>query len=386
MSESSGIFNQTFVYCGVCHRRSTLGDPLSLTSCAHILCSQHVLPSKVCPICQTNDISIILLTDSKPLPNDVRIFFEPMPQVLEQLYNVSQFQMNGWINQCKYYQSHCVKLREKCARQQQLLYQAKQELDAITTYKNKIKELENIIKRQNITRLEFQQSSRSLSTSSSLMGKHPPPPTVDLTLDDDEEHSLEAIEEASFLNKLKKTSSLWNSKTKVNNKANARGQRKKQSQILPSNNNNNHTSITIAAESTQLNRQGYSPTTNSVNSNISEIIHSLSSPSSSAHLSPGPSSISSNIPSSKLVPNSYSKTNGNNDNIINNINNNNTGMNNTSRAQFPNALEKLRIVRRNNTISSNPTRTISNSQGILTHMRSSEGISARNIGLSLIHI
>lgn len=74
------IFEQPFVYCGVCHRRTSHGDPLRLTSCAHILCSQHSpLTSKVCPICRSSDISIINLVESKQLPTDIRIFLSHCP-------------------------------------------------------------------------------------------------------------------------------------------------------------------------------------------------------------------------------------------------------------------------------------------------------------------
>lgn len=269
---SDSIFEQPFVYCGVCHRRTSHGDPLRLTSCAHILCSQHSpLTSKVCPICNSSDISIIKLIESKQLPNDIKIFFEPLPPLLESLYNVSQFQFRGLSNQCQYYQNHCLKLREKCARQQQLLYQAKIELDSMAALKKRIQELETVVRHNNVSST----SLSMLSTKNNHQSHYQPPPTVDLTVDD---NSLEEFEAKSFIKKLKRSSSLRNS-SKHNNgtvtpSASARVNKnqslymetlnRQNKNSIPSPNpnqniNNNLPNISTIAESTNLNRFSCSP-------------------------------------------------------------------------------------------------------------------------------
>ncbi|CCD27121.1 SUMO ligase CST9 NDAI_0J02290 [Naumovozyma dairenensis CBS 421] len=384
---SNSLFDQPFVYCAICHRRSAKEDPLGLTSCAHILCSQHLSPSKICPACNTNDISIIRLVDNKTLPNDVKIFFEPIPQALESLYNVSQFQISGLRKQCQYYQNHCVKLREKCARQQQLLYKAKQELDSIPPLKKQITELENIIKRQeeNMSRTKNQNyligngrrnnnnnmyTFPSCSSTSSSMGNHPPPPTIDLTLDYDDGGSESDINniEQTFINKLKKTSSLRKNLQQNRNNSN------NNSGIMMTSSKN----IPIVAESTQ-----YSPMVQEKD------LHIALSSSSNEAISSGHSSsnltfnLNSNLNSSKFLPTSHTTTVtsallGNKNNENKNSNNNKMMKPINKRKQFPNALENLRIVKRNNTIgaSNRPTRSILNSQGIITHMKSSDGLSS----------
>lgn len=192
----SSKFKQAYIYCSVCHQRYTKEDPLHLTSCAHILCTKHINVTNVCPVCGTKDISVIKLLDSKPLPNDVKLFFEPIPDILEMLYNVTQFQMNGLVNQIEYYQNHCVKLREKVARQQQLLIQAKQELDLIPNMRKKINELENRIKGGD-NRNGRSHTGTFFNSRSQIVKPKEPPPTVDLTLDD------EFSQEQPFLTKVK---------------------------------------------------------------------------------------------------------------------------------------------------------------------------------------
>ncbi|CAI5010671.1 ANL_collapsed_G0039050.mRNA.1.CDS.1 [Saccharomyces cerevisiae] len=373
------IFEQPFVYCGVCHRRTSHGDPLRLTSCAHILCSQHSpLTSKVCPICRSSDISIINLVDSKQLPTDIRIFFEPLPPLLESLYNVSQFQLNGLSKQCQYYQNHCLKLREKCARQQQLLYQAKIELDSMAILKKRIQELESVLNHNNVSSM----SVGVLPTRNSHQNHYQPPPTVDLTVDD---NSLEEFEAKSFIKKLKKNSSLRNSSKNNNGTVtpSTSGRVNKNQPLfmetlnnpnrdripppgMNPNANSNLPNISTIAESTNLNRFSFSPvrvakgfdgklpnldilTNNgSVSSkNISRL--------SSASLQPSsPLSSSSNR---LILPNSNLKE----------LHHSNTPLTSTS-TQFPSALEKLKITRkRNNTISGSNRIT----HNLSSHVRSS---------------
>lgn len=357
---SQVTFNHPFVYCGVCHRRYSPEDPLKLTSCAHILCSMHVNDREVCPICDTTDISFIKLVQGKNLPNDVSSFFEPLPQLLESIYNVSQFQQQNLINQIQYYQNHCVKLREKVARQQQLLYKAKQELDTVSHLKSRITELESQLQDKQINSITgsnfFDSNRRNSSKMSYTRDSIQPPMTVDLTIGD------ELIEQDNFVSKLKRTSSLRNNIQKNSRRQSSNGKETSNLTGLKYQNGKfrAYTEIgdlgSIDAESTQLNKFGYSPTnlqfTKGVeNSNIPTLT-SLSSSS----MSPGHSSIT------------YSSSNGYN----NQNNNNNNDKNNQSK--FPLALDKLRIAKRNNTTNNETGRSISNSQGITSHMRSSEGI------------
>ncbi|CAI4047042.1 hypothetical protein SKDZ_12G4200 [Saccharomyces kudriavzevii ZP591] len=375
---SDSIFEQPFVYCGVCHRRTSHGDPLRLTSCAHILCSQHSpLTSKVCPICHSSDISIIKLVESKQLPTDIRIFFEPLPPLLESLYNVSQFQLKGLSNQCQYYQNHCLKLREKCARQQQLLYQAKVELDSMAGLKKRIQELETVLKHSNVPSI----SLGLMSTKTNHQIHYQPPPTVDLTVDD---NSLEEFEAKSFIKKLKKNSSLRNS-SKNNNgtttaSANTHINRDQSFYIetlknstknsipppnLDSNANNNLPNISTIAESTNLNRFSYSPAhaakdfnNKLANFDILTNNGSLSSKNIS-RLSSASFQASSPLSSSSsrliLRNNNFEESHHSNKPLT------------STSTQFPSALEKLKITRkRNNTISGSNKIT----QNLSSHMRS----------------
>ncbi|GAV52539.1 hypothetical protein ZYGR_0AG05300 [Zygosaccharomyces rouxii] len=217
------LFDQPFVHCGVCHRHSSQDDPLYLTSCAHTLCSQH-MNVKVCPICHISDILVIKLAESKQLPDEIKTLFQPIPSLLENLHNVSQFQITGMVNQCHYYQSVCEKLKEKCARQRQLLFQAKQELDSVAHLKSRIAELES--------QLQSQYTPSTSAVFSGLRANHRAPDTVDLTLEDNQEES--------FIRKLKTTNSLRNKRHTVD---------------LPNSENSSTSSISnIMAESTHVDK------------------------------------------------------------------------------------------------------------------------------------
>lgn len=196
---SDGLFNQPFVYCGICHRQSSREDPLHLTSCAHILCSEH-LNTAACPICKNKDVMAVRLVENKQLPQDIRDLFQPMSTLLENLYIVSQFQSSGLINQCHYYQEHCIKLREKCARQRQLLYQAKHELDSVARLKSRVAELEAMLAKHG------ESSGRFKSTESSVFTALKRPDTIDLTTETGD--GIAAQDEHSFLRKLKNSSPL----------------------------------------------------------------------------------------------------------------------------------------------------------------------------------
>lgn len=226
---SDTIFDKNFVFCSICHQRAATGNPLILTSCAHILCDKHLPVDNICPICKTNDISTIRLIKQQVLPNDVKLFFQPLPTLIENIYNISIFQINGLNEQVHYYQVHCIKLREKVARQQQLLYQAKNELDKIPLLKQKIQYLEGSV--QSLTRTisattknktpivddylngskyktspflnKKSNTSFGLNSENSYMHTQPPP-TVDLTIDSDD-YNEEQQQQQNFVSKLKRS-------------------------------------------------------------------------------------------------------------------------------------------------------------------------------------
>lgn len=143
---SDSIFKQIFIFCALCHQRATTGNSLFLTSCTHILSHKYLPKNGICPICKTYDFSTISLIEKQTLPNDVNLFFQPLTTLIENIHDVSVFQNNGLNEQIQYFQAHCIKMRERVARQQQLLYQAKKELDKIPFLKQKIQYLEESIK------------------------------------------------------------------------------------------------------------------------------------------------------------------------------------------------------------------------------------------------
>ncbi|QLQ80823.1 hypothetical protein HG537_0E01780 [Torulaspora globosa] len=287
---SDGLFNQPFVYCGICHRQSTREDPLHLTSCAHILCSEH-LNTAVCPICKNKDVMAIRLVEGKQLPQDIRDLFQPMSILLENLYMVSQFQSSGLVNQCRYYQEHCIKLRDKCARQRQLLYQAKHELDCAAKLKSRIAELEAVLAKQGDS------SSRFKSTETSVFTALKPPDTVDLTAETGDNIAAQQ-EEHSFLRKLKNSSPLRH-----------KLQRQMPLKVMPR--SSEERTDGAIAESTQLNGITSTPGDYYGKSSDTSLIEGTSS------------RINSDLGAKKA--------------------------NAMSQSQFPSALDKLRIVKRNHT-------------------------------------
>lgn len=302
---AEGLFNQPFVYCNLCHRPSTKENPLNLTSCAHTLCSQH-LNQSTCPVCGTGDILAIKLVEAKELPQEIKSLFLPTPAVLENLYNASQFQMTGLTNQCQYFQEQCIKLREKCARQRQLLYQAKEELDAVTGLRARIAELEAIVARGSI------QNSHAKSTSSPMFTALKPPTTVDLTTED----HLQKGNQHFFLQKLKASSSL---KTQMHH----RQLPQNQSQTSSSSFGESFGNSGAVAESTQIEDFSLSP---------------------------------AKVP---IVVDANSGMAGGIEKCQ------------KEQSQFPTALDKLRIVKRNHTFNSNTRSFSRGNQGLTSHTRSS---------------
>ena len=389
-------FNQPYIYCSICHRHYTREDPLNLTSCAHTLCTAHTTTTGICPVCDTRDISIIRLNENKTLPRDVQIFFEPLPEMLETLHNISQFQLNGLIGQVHYFQNHCIKLREKVARQQQLLYKAKQELDTVANLKSKVSELEYQLRRAQEstgTRSNFFSggsfSGSSRQTSDKSLSLHPPV-TVDLTMDDG------GYEERNFVSKLKKNSLLMGIKSGkhqtttgspsgyLQRRANSVQIRGNTGEVNGSNYHPYGTpSSSIIAESTQLQKYVYSPNTQAqnqprgsmaiTNGHISKL-PPLGSPSLTMR---GQSSLSygslNGVETKNSPLGSLPINNGQPRQYVNGFERTKPrqSSNVKSGLNFPTPLDNLRIVKRNNTTINEIPRTISNSKGLSPHMRSS---------------
>lgn len=363
-------FQQLFVYCQLCHQRWHQQEPLHLTSCAHILCKKHLQNHDnrpICPVCSSQNISSLTLNDDRLLPDDVKLFFQPLPNFIETLHQITQFQYNGLINQIQYYQSHCIKLREKIARQQQLLYQAKEELDTIPQLKSEISQLETMLKnKQNVIKGNSTNSKISqigsrysdnsnnffqLKNNSNGNNGHnnnnsgrirpPKPMTVDLTDDDDD----------TFVTKLKNSNSLKQrhlplkvDRAKTIDLHTYKPQRLQNSsqiehvsQVNPLHQSQIYKDKSglslnqIIADSTHINKKNIKKTKTFVDSSSPSLIHTSSGGRSSSRIIIG-SPQDKNNDSYVLTPPTL---------IDNKIRN--------SRMHFPTPLEKLRINKRHNT-------------------------------------
>ncbi|AET38756.1 SUMO ligase CST9 Ecym_3263 [Eremothecium cymbalariae DBVPG len=143
--------NQPFVHCSRCNLPYDRNVVFSLTSCAHILCEKHIPGSGKpmrCPVCQKDNISVLKLSSdphvNSKFPAEVQNFFIPFTRHLEPLYSIAQFQWDALSEQCEYYKSISYKLQEKCNRQRQLLYNAREELEQLSELKERVKQLEGM--------------------------------------------------------------------------------------------------------------------------------------------------------------------------------------------------------------------------------------------------
>lgn len=310
---SGELFNQQFVHCAICHKQSSRQYPLYLTSCAHILCSEH-LGGKVCTICKTNDVLAIKLEEKKEMPDEIKTLFQPIPSMLESLYNASQFQITGLINQCHYYKENCLKLSEKCGRQRELLLQAKQELDSVVQLESKIQELESCLRKQKRTTLSGIRTNSPSSSSSTIFTQQKPPDTVDLTT----EESLSDKEEKNFIERLKITSSLRNK--------------------LPL-------------------QKMECPDSADDNSCIAESTH-LGSEVSAVRTPQGGDILPVSAGASPKFDNLLARSCGNHNGEVRKY-----------QSKFPSAIDRLRIVKRNNTFSNHNASLSRGSQGLVHYMR-----------------
>lgn len=392
-------FQQSFVYCQICHQRWHQQEPLHLTSCAHILCKKHLQNynnRSICAVCSNENISSLVLNDERSLPDDVKLFFQPLPNFIETLHQITQFQFNNLMNQVQYYQSNCIKLREKIARQQQLLYQAKQELDTIPQLKLEITHLETLLRNKeemlgnnsNISQLSSLYNNNINSNNKSgkffqlknnsnnrLVGNinsnriiPAKPMTVDLTEDhdnDDDDDNETFVTKLRNANTLKqghlplkmdraRTIDIHNHKSQQMLSTNhyPNDQVTPVRQMYKDNNKNGLLLNQIMADSTHINRKSVKRSKNANESSSPSLIHTSSGARSSSKIMIG-------LPQDKnhdsyiLTPPTV-------------IENNKLK---TSRMHFPTPLEKLRINKRNKTTTTtdrlqniNPLSKRSNSQ------------------------
>ncbi|ODV95948.1 hypothetical protein PACTADRAFT_2251 [Pachysolen tannophilus NRRL Y-2460] len=204
---------QPFIYCGVCHKDGTYNDgdgkadPFWLTSCAHILCREHVggkmlRPADLerlrirCPVCQTQEVSVVRLSNN--LPGDLKPYFKPFPSQIEALFAAAQFQYCGMAELISHQKKFIDKLFNKIDKQKQLLYAAKAEVSQVEDLKIKMtnlekanlmlnKELQNIkLGYQNERQGGNSQFSSSIASITNRKITPSRPETVDLTHFDDE--------------------------------------------------------------------------------------------------------------------------------------------------------------------------------------------------------
>ena len=200
---------EEYLYCGICYK-NIRDTTLYLTSCAHVICEEHV-ERDYCNKCKNRGVSIIKIEkDLNLIEDNIRDIIEPSYEKLSnlQLGNKFQFeQMKGLID---YYKNNVKNLREKNNRLKELLRKSRNELDKCSGYQKEIEELKKEIKDRDI-------KERSLSNGKGI----------------------------EFVNKLKKFSmkSRENSVTREDQRNN--DQR---------NDNNNHIrNMSIQAESTNIN-------------------------------------------------------------------------------------------------------------------------------------
>ncbi|GMM34322.1 hypothetical protein DASC09_016470 [Saccharomycopsis crataegensis] len=99
---------------------------------------------------------------------EIAMYFNSLPQQLETIFAISQFQYVGMQDMVNYQRSYIQKLLEKVDKQRQLLITAKEEITQIEKYKSKIKDLEknNSILRAKVRSLENGDSLKAPPTRS----------------------------------------------------------------------------------------------------------------------------------------------------------------------------------------------------------------------------
>ncbi|GMM43620.1 SUMO ligase [Pichia kluyveri] len=200
---------EEYLYCGICYK-NIRDTTLYLTSCAHVICEEHV-ERDYCNKCKNRGVSIIKIEkDLNLIEDNIRDIIEPSYEKLSNLQFGNKFQFEQMKGLIDYYKNNVKNLREKNNRLKELLRKSRNELDKCSGYQKEIEELKKEIKDRDI-------KERSLSNGKGI----------------------------EFVNKLKKFSmkSRENSVTREDQRNN--DQR---------NDNNNHIrNMSIQAESTNIN-------------------------------------------------------------------------------------------------------------------------------------
>ncbi|ODV86639.1 hypothetical protein CANARDRAFT_174713 [[Candida] arabinofermentans NRRL YB-2248] len=195
-------YKQPFVYCGVCHTDYSSNDKVTyhLTSCAHILCSDHLDIYKsqnyinsnqiTCPICKNENISTLIINDN--LPKDLKTYFKPFPMQLEILFANSQFQYIGLIEKIQYQKDLIDKLNNKNIKLKDLLIQAKNEIISM----DNLKYTNQLLLNENI------------NLKNELNKRNGVPKTVPIPITREEVAPQQLMDHQSFVQKIQKFSSM----------------------------------------------------------------------------------------------------------------------------------------------------------------------------------
>ncbi|RPB01109.1 hypothetical protein L873DRAFT_1677900 [Choiromyces venosus 120613-1] len=141
------------IYCCVCYlpassagsdrainsaRGKSNGYPTFwLASCGHIVCSSHVFPNGVpleaasktytCPYCKNDGISLAGVGAGE-VPVDLRDYFRPESELLEDVAGAIKFRTNNLIRIAKHYKKLSETLTTKVEDQRRVLLKVKDEL------------------------------------------------------------------------------------------------------------------------------------------------------------------------------------------------------------------------------------------------------------------
>ncbi|PWW78672.1 hypothetical protein C7212DRAFT_361678 [Tuber magnatum] len=104
-----------------------------LASCGHIVCSSHVfpdggmIPNSNCPYCKSDGISLAGVGAGE-VPIDLRDYFRPESELLEDVAGAIKFRTNNLIRIAKHYKTLSETLKTKVEDQRRVLLKVKDEL------------------------------------------------------------------------------------------------------------------------------------------------------------------------------------------------------------------------------------------------------------------
>ncbi|KAA8899515.1 hypothetical protein FN846DRAFT_173080 [Sphaerosporella brunnea] len=144
--DQPGYSDDLIFYCRICFRglaTETPRDPdqpaFYVTSCGHLVCSEHVFPNgappdamtrtHTCPYCETSGASFagLLGGRAKP-PAGLKDYFTPPKELLETFGGAFKFQVDHLIHSAAHYKSIADKLASKLENQKDVLLRVKDEL------------------------------------------------------------------------------------------------------------------------------------------------------------------------------------------------------------------------------------------------------------------